>query len=194
MVWPQPAPPRPSYLPAPTDHTAILLDNFDQPTLNSTIWSNIYNGTARLRQDDNDTYGLAVYGSGAFVLGPGSFRQLQPLTFPANSSWTVFQMWAFMNHPSFLGPETSLHLDYSLDGGGTWQEAWETRPSVGTWQRDTFNLPFERDTTAVMRFRRPVDGSQWNVVLDKLVGCSWDVDGLSVSCTSCVTGLSGTAS
>ncbi len=169
VVWPQPpapSPPRPA-----TNRTTFLTDDFEQDPLtgglNTTLWSNFMYGIARLG-NTTDTCGQALYGNGSFVLGPESYRQLQPMTVPANATWSVHALLAC----DAYGYDVTVVLEYSDDDEATWLEAWSPGPNMplGEWRRYGFSLPLEKDTFVHLRFRRPADSARQAVVaLDRLV-------------------------
>ena len=169
VVWPQP--PVPSILRPATNRTAFLTDDFEPgPSakgLNTTVWSNFTYGAARLG-NTADTCGQAVYGNGIFVLGPGSYRRLQPMTVPANAAWSVHVLLACDTD----GYDVTVVLEYSADDEATWLEAWSSGPNMplGEWRRYGFSLPLEQDAFVHLRFRRPDDYARRAVVaLDRLV-------------------------
>ncbi len=168
VVWPQP--PAPSPLRSATNRTIFVTDNFEQNPLtqglNTTLWSNFTYGTARLG-NTADTCGQALYGNGSLILGPVSYRQLQPMTVPGNATISVHVLLACETY----GDAVTVVLEYSYDNEATWWQAWSSPTLVlGEWRRYGFSLPLEGDAFVHLRFRRPVDGYRRALVaLDRLV-------------------------
>ncbi len=170
VLWPTPTPP--AAPPArPSNRTILLVDDFEQgfQRLNTTIWSPFVYGIAQL-SGSADNCDQAVYGRGALAIGLGSFRHLQPFTFPPNASISVYAVVAPCD---YYYSESPILLEYSSDDEATWKEAWSVVPLYGEWRRYSFSLPFTEDTYAHLRFRRYLDyGSSPNILLDRLVGAT----------------------
>ncbi|KAG2429550.1 hypothetical protein HXX76_010785 [Chlamydomonas incerta] len=149
------------------DMTVVVLrDNFEAAIPSDAIWSAKATGTSGLIAQA-ETCGMQLYGGGAFKFAAGAYRQLQPATYPANASFELF-----INRvcPGDYSGETRLLVEYSTDDEATWYTAWVwavCRDCYNYWQRLTFNLPFEEDTFALLRFRR--DGNdKGSLLIDRL--------------------------
>ncbi len=168
VVWPQP--PAPCPLRPATNRTTFLPDSFYRDSLteglNTTLWSNFTYGTARLG-NTADTCGQALYGNGSLILGPRSYRKLQPMTVPANATISVHVLLVC----DIYGSGVTVVLEYSYDDEATWFEAWSSRTlALGEWRRYEFSLPLEGDAFVHLRFRRPADSARYALVaLDLLV-------------------------
>ncbi|KAG2488594.1 hypothetical protein HYH03_012913 [Edaphochlamys debaryana] len=169
-------PPQPPS-PAAATVTLNLTDDFEQGQrgLDKSLWSGFAKLDSGLIQNPDPTgdktCGMQLYGTGAFFLDKGAYRQLQPSQFPANAGVELFvNRVCPKNSSGWLNADTRLILEYSTDNEFSWFEAWSATlcggdgdgplPCFNVWRRYAFALPFQADTNALLRFRRATLGGQ----------------------------------